>query len=118
MLYSKRHKNLGGGRRKRSNRRSFMSKRSNKLHMRGGRPWEDVPPTVDEIGKLCDTTDGTNTLKQLVETHRNNDSYMATLTANVKEARGITDYYMDQRHSVYLATKSTNLMSIEHLLRL
>jgi hypothetical protein len=36
MLYSKRRKNLGGGRNKRSNRRSFMSKRNNKLHMRGG----------------------------------------------------------------------------------
>ena len=84
--------------------------------MRGGRPWEDVSPTVDEIGKLCDTTEGTNTLKQLVETHRNNDSYMAIFVANVKEARGITDYYMGQRYSASLATKSDNLMSIERLL--
>jgi hypothetical protein len=118
MLYSKRRKNLGGGRRKRSNRTSFMSKRNNKLHMRGGRPWEDVPPTVDEIGKLCDEKAGTDTLIQLVATHKHNDSYMAKLTANVIEARGKTNYFMDQRHSLYLATKSDNLMSIEHLLRL
>ena len=34
MLYSKRRKNLGGGRNKRSNRRSY---RSNRSHMIGGR---------------------------------------------------------------------------------
>ena len=34
--------------------------------MRGGRPWEDVPPTADEIGTLCKTTDGTDTLIEIM----------------------------------------------------
>ena len=41
---------------------------------------------------------------------------MATLTANVKKARGMTNYYMGQRYSSYLATKSVNLESIEKFL--
>ncbi len=38
MLYSKRRKNLGGGRRKRSNRKSYMSKRTTltRIKQRGG----------------------------------------------------------------------------------
>ena len=38
MLYSKRRKNLGGGLRKRSTRKSYRKNRSNKLRIRGGRP--------------------------------------------------------------------------------
>jgi len=38
MLYSKRRKNLGGGRRKRSNRKSYRSKRTTltRIKQRGG----------------------------------------------------------------------------------
>ena len=38
MLYSKRRKNLGGGRKKRSTRKSYRKNRSNTLRIRGGRP--------------------------------------------------------------------------------
>ena len=38
MLYSKRRKNLGGGLRKRSNRKSYRKNRSNTLRIQGGRP--------------------------------------------------------------------------------
>ena len=114
MLYSKRCKNLGG-RRNRSNRRSFKLNRTKRTNMRGGRPFEDVPPTVNEIGTLCDTPDGTNTLKQLVATR--NKHYIDSLTVNVKTARRMIDKFMDDGHSSpYLTNRSSNLQAIEALL--
>ena len=58
MIYSKRRKNLGGGRRKRSNRKSYMSKRTKRttltrIKQRGGsQPIPDDVMLMLMISKL------------------------------------------------------------------
>jgi hypothetical protein len=64
MLYSKRRKNLGGGRRKRSNRKSYMSKRTKRttltrIKQRGGSQPKDCPPFN---GNICPPKEGLITI--------------------------------------------------------
>ena len=65
MLYSKRRKNLGGGRRKRSNRRSYGSKR---LRMIGGASSQKDEDTIELDPKLTEilTNDQKETFKLLL----------------------------------------------------
>ena len=64
MLYSKRRKNLGGGRMKRSNRRSYGLKRYNKYGGNSGIPHPDDLPITPEEYK-CEKIDLINSLDKL-----------------------------------------------------
>jgi hypothetical protein len=58
MLYSKRRKNLGGGLRKRSTRKSYIKNRSNTLRIQGGRPtnfFSNLIPTFGSVSKSTST---------------------------------------------------------------
>ena len=89
---------------------------SHRLRMKGGQ-WEDAPPTVQEMGELFDTDEGVNTLKKVIDDHKNEHIYMEQFKANVLQSRGITNMFMEQTHSKFLANKSMNIVIIERYLK-
>ena len=114
MPYSKRRKNLGRGRTKRSKSMLF---RNNRFLIQGGK-WEEQPPTVHEMGDLFNTLEGVNTLKKVIDEHRNQHIYITQFNANVLEAREITNNFMEQSYSKFLAEKSDNITRIQNYLTL
>ena len=85
MLYSKRRKNLGGGRRKRSNRRSYGLKRYNKY---GGDLKTPIVYTQE-------------TIQQQIEKYKNNKSCFGSYRPNGSEGEYGLDNIKTKNHNFY-----------------